>query len=222
MTLFKLKSLEGKGMDHVLDMIISERIHLSTKDMMNDPYEGVWNYLDEKEWGSAKKSLAKRLDAAEEFRKIINAQRFTCFVESITNPLMWAHYANGFRGVALEYACAAFHKCDIKKIKYCEPPKISKSQMEKVIAGKSKPQDMDILMRKFPEWDYEDEWRLHGTGDAQYVEKVKPQAIIFGVPRGDFDPKLVALREVAKKRHIKIGQLLRDDNCKKKYHVMYD
>ena len=42
MKLYKFKSLEGDGLLHSLDMIVNERIYLSTCDSKNDPYEGSW------------------------------------------------------------------------------------------------------------------------------------------------------------------------------------
>lgn len=223
MTLFKLKSLECDGLFHVLDMIVSERIYLSTRDLMNDPEEGMFTYPEENcEWPeSANKDWDndwERLKSAEKLRNIVDSQRFTCFVESINNPLMWAHYAGGFRGVALEYTFDAFTKYDIRKIEYNGLSAISKSQMEEVIAGKSKPQDVGILKRKSPHWCYENEWRLYGTGDAQYVDNVKPQAVIFGTKEsGD---RTTVLREITYKFGVKVKYLTPElKGSEWEYHV---
>ena len=95
MRLFKLKSFEGNGLLYILDMIISNRIYLSTCDSMNDIGEGNWEYANSKD--------SEYIEKASKLREIVDAQRFTCFLDSIKNPLMWAHYTGGFSGVALEY-----------------------------------------------------------------------------------------------------------------------
>ena len=109
MKLYKLKSFEGDGLLHVLDMIIHNRLYLSTCDFMNDVDEGSWNISGQKNKES--------IDLAGLVRPIVDQQRFTCFLEFINNPLMWAHYAGSFSGVALEYELPT-DTLDLRKIDY--------------------------------------------------------------------------------------------------------
>ena len=196
MKLFKLKSFDGNGLFHVLDMIVNERLYLSRCDSMNDINEGNWEYTNSKD--------NEYIEKAKKLREIIDAQRFTCFLASINNPLMWAHYAGGFSGVALEYNFDP-EQYDIRKIDYDGIPSISKDQMKKVIAGELLPQDIGILKQKSGCWGYEDEWRLYGKGDAQYIENIRPQAVILGVKKSKY---ISLLREITRRWGIKVGYLL--------------
>jgi hypothetical protein len=191
MKLYKLKSLEGKGLFHVLDMITRERVHLSTCDHMNDVNEGSWDFT-----GSPNKIY---IDMAQKLRKIVDATRFTCFLKKINNPLMWAHYAGGFSGVALEYEIDP-SIYDLRKIEYEGVPKISSAEIDSVIKGHKKPQDIGILKQKAPCWIYENEWRLYGENEGPYIEGLKPITVIFGVRGNEHDD---VLREIVKKFDVK-------------------
>ena len=196
MRLFKLKSFEGNGLFYIIDMIIRERICLSTCDSMNDIGEGNWEYTNNKD--------TEYIEKAKKLREIVDAQRFTCFLDSINNPLMWAHYAGGFSGVALEYDFDS-EQYDIRKIIYEGIPRVSMVQMEGVIAGKLSPQDIGILKQKSKCWRYEGEWRLYGKGKVQYIENIRPKAVIFGVKDSKYSS---LLREITRKWNISIGYLL--------------
>jgi len=208
MKLFKLKSFSEKGLLYILDMIVNERIYLSTCDFMNDINEGDWDYTDPKD--------NKYIETAKKLRGIVDSQRFTSFLQSISHPLMWAHYAGGFSGVALEYDFDP-SKQDIREIKYDGPPFISKEQMERVISGSLLPQDIGILKSKPPCWIYEGELRLYGKGQGKYIENIRPASIIFGVkPSNDS----FVTREIARKFNIKVGYL--NSVTELNYEIIYD
>ena len=140
MQVFKLKSLEYDGLFYALDMIINERVYLSTRDKMNDIDEGHFEPYKENE-------LAYRTDILKRVREVIDCQRFTCFIRNVDNPLMWAHYANGFSGIAFEYNLD-IEKYDLREISYDGKPKVSLPDLEKLAKRKIKPQDINILKNK--------------------------------------------------------------------------
>ena len=195
MRLFKLKSFKGNGLFYILDMIISERIYLSTCDSLNDIVEGNWGYANSKD--------NEYIEKARKLREIIDAQRFTCFLDSINNPLMWAHYAGGFSGVALEYDLDS-EQYDIRKIEYEGIPSVSMDQMEGVIAGKLLPQDIGILKQKSKCWGYEGEWRLYGKGKVEHIENIKPKSVILGVKASKYSS---VIREITRRWNISLGYL---------------
>lgn len=205
-----MKSLEGNGFLHVLDMIIHDRIFLSTYHPMNDIDEGGWSY------GSVLNQ--KYLDAAKSARSFVEKQRFTSFVESVDNPLMWAHYAGGFSGVAIEYDLDP-KTLDIRKIEYNGDPKVSVEQLGQIVNGHSLPQDVGILRSKAPCWKYENEWRLYGNSDEQYLFCTKPKTLVFGI-RGE-NTEYDLLREIAKKFEIKMGYLNPANSEDAVYKVIY-
>ena len=195
MKLYKMKSFQEDGLLHALDMIISKRIYLSTCDYVNDIDEGSWNYTDHKD--------NSFLEIANSVRAIVDAQRFTCFLKSINNPLMWAHYAGGFSGIAIKYNFDQ-RELDVRKMKYDGVPGLSIEQMKSISTGECSPQDAGILRSKAKCWYYEDEWRLYGKGEDEYIEGIKPDAIIFG---GRQNKYVSVVREVARKFDVRVGYL---------------
>ena len=176
MELYKFKSLSGEGLFYALDMIINERIYLSTRDNMNDINEGQWNNQFRITGPQNKGNLA----TIEKFKELIDSQRFTCFVKNIENQLMWAHYADGFSGIALQFDLDD-REFDLREVDYIGIPDISIEEAEKVISGNVKPQDIGVLKRKDECWHYEKEWRLFS--EETYLNKVKPTQIILGAKK---------------------------------------
>lgn len=191
MNLYKLRSLDGTGLHYLLDMIVKERLYLSTCTKMNDVDEGNWEYMENKD--------KTYIENAEKLRHIVNRTRFTSFLSKINNPLMWAHYAGGFSGVALEYDIDET-KLDLREIDYHGTPFITSKGMEDVVQGKLRPQDIGLLKQKAKCWDYETEWRLFGEENQEYIENIKPIRIIFGVRPNDH---IEVLRDISKKYGLK-------------------
>jgi len=195
MKLYKLKSFEGNNLLYILDMIIRERLHLSTCKYMNDVDEGSWESIENRD--------DDYIEKGEKLRIIIDKTKFTCFLQEINNPLMWAHYAGGFSGIALEYEIDP-SKYDLRKIDYHGTPFIIKEDMKKVIDGKLYPQDLGILKQKAKCWNYETEWRLYGDTNQKYVENIKPVSVIFGVRHSNY---IEIIRDIAKKYNLKRGHI---------------
>ncbi len=196
MQVFKLRSMQGDGFYFALDMMTNERIFLSTCQYMNDINEGIWEF-------TSRMDRAHR-DVAKQFREFIDARRFTCFLGAVNNPLMWAHYAGGFSGIALEYEIDKTDY-DIRHIDYIGVPKISKSQAEDVLSGKCLPQDIGLLKQKESYWAYENEWRLYGNNSEEYIKDIKPKAIIFGARGTKHDE---VLKKIARKLKIRVGYMV--------------
>lgn len=83
----------------------------------------------------------------------------TCFTTDPLNPLMWAHYANGHRGVCIEYKREGVLDSEaFKKVKYDRDQKIivnSVGFIENVEFFFD-----EVVYHKLKEWIYEKEWRL--------------------------------------------------------------
>lgn len=193
MKLYKLRSLENDGLFFALDMIINARIYLSTCEEMNDIGEGSFDL-------ESPSDFAGNQSLIETAREIIDQQRFTCFVSRINNPLMWAHYACGFRGIAFEYELDA-KRYDIRDISYNGKPTVSITSLNDICEKKIPPQDVNILRSKDSCWEYEDEYRLYNTD--KYVNE-KPCSIILGARGSKFDS---IIRDIASKYSIRLGYL---------------
>lgn len=207
MKLYKLRTLDGEGLFYTLDMMTNERVHLSTCDYMNDINEGIWDYTSG--WDKDHRTVAKR------FRELLDAQRFTCFLEDIDHPLMWAHYAGGHSGIAFEYEIDESEH-DIRKIDYIGIPQVTKSQVKDVLSDVRRPQDIGVLKQKESYWEYEGEWRLYGNNGYKYINNIKPKAIIFGA-RAKYAE---VLRKIAKRLDIRVGYMVPESSAK--FAVEYD
>jgi len=128
---------------------------------------------------------------------------------------MWAHYAGGFSGVALEYEIDP-SECDIRKIDYLGTPVISDEQINDVNSKKLLPQDIGILKRKAACWEYEGEWRLYGDEGQEFLNNVKPMAVIFGAKHSRYIDIII---EVAKQNDIPRAGMYQSSGMK--YEVEY-
>ena len=196
MQLYRLKSLDGDGLLYVLDMIVNERIYLSTCDQMNDVDEGIWTF--------STPNSRDRNRVGTELRALVCRQRFTCFLSDVINPLMWAHYAGGFSGVAVEFDIDDSLQ-DIRPIDYIGLPSITIKDAESILDKSAKPQDKGLLKQKNSCWCYEGESRLYGEVDQIYVTNVKPISIIFGARKSKCND---VLKKIALDRKIKVGYMV--------------
>ena len=192
MKLYKFKSLQDDGLKYALDMIVNERIFLSTCDKMNDPNEGSWR-------AELPGYLLANISKVDLLKRIIESKRFTCFTDSYTNELLWAHYANGFNGVCFEYRLSE-SLFDIRKISYTSNPTLTDDIIQKIIDKEIQPQDAGLLKTKSDCWKYESEFRLYQSseGSEKYIN-AKPTKIIFGVRNFKWDEILLS---IAKKYEI--------------------
>lgn len=135
----------------------------------------------------------KREEIIEISRKIIKeineenikTRGVTCFSEVNDDLLMWAHYADSFKGFCLEFDTenSFFEKC--YKVKYSlERPKIGIDSI-----GKDK-KYIEALCTKSGIWSYEKEWRaIHQNANQLYGYGAKCLKSIYFGPKMDFTAK---------------------------------
>jgi len=189
--LYKFRSLAGEGFVHALDMVVNERIFLSTCDVMNDPSEGSWipnESLDEI-------LESKYLDLAAQVKKVVDSIRFTSFTDSYKNELLWSHYAGGFTGVCFEYELDE-KIFDIQKILYSDRIKLTLEKLEDIHSRKVLPQELGILRTKTKCWEYESEYRLYGNIDDnnKYIN-ARPTKVIMGTRKFDYNRVFASIVE---------------------------
>ena len=89
MKVYKYRSL--RNFDFVADILCNLRFHAASFFELNDPMEGLFTYP-----ADTKKEY---IDAIVQGKKKL---RICSFSKDPKNPLLWAHYANGFKGVCIE------------------------------------------------------------------------------------------------------------------------
>ncbi|WP_186203889.1 DUF2971 domain-containing protein [Burkholderia gladioli] len=78
-----------------------EKIHASHFSSLNDPWDAPNNFLDPSVIERLSNSPAKKL--ADDFFYDINNFGIYCLSTEKSSQLMWAHYANNWKGLCIEY-----------------------------------------------------------------------------------------------------------------------
>ena len=132
-----------------LDVISDQRLKISLLNDLNDPFE--LNAVDLPDYESRKK--------ASDFKKhMANQYGILCFSKGWRNPLLWSHYANRHKGVAIEIEVQdnIAHPIKYRKNRY-----VLDSKKQKSIGTKFNKKDIEgIWFTKYRQWKYEEEIRV--------------------------------------------------------------
>jgi hypothetical protein len=135
------------NMERVLDIVFNQRLHCARWDKLNDPMEACYEVFSECE------SDGHIMDA-----KIINALnnwRIAALGASNKNFLLWSHYADGHRGIAIEIDIPIDNRPFLEQVQY-DWATTSFSHMDQIENSSM----MHLLWYKKEEWTYEDEYRI--------------------------------------------------------------
>ena len=89
MILYKYRSLSN--IKFVLDILVNQRLHCARHDKLNDPLEGVFWYMLQREKGVRRIGYDKN-----------NHKRVCSLSKSLNDIRLWSYYAEGHQGVAIE------------------------------------------------------------------------------------------------------------------------
>ena len=82
-------------------------------------------------------------------------------------PLMWSHYGDQHHGLCIGYTIP--DDASIYRVRYDAEPLVRASLVEAMLNGSAVARDQvdeTVLLRKAPDWNYENEWRLIGDRGA--------------------------------------------------------
>lgn len=142
-----------------LEAINKQRLKVSRFSDFNDPFELTAMVLDDKFERSVNTANKKRLD---------DIVRLLCCSASWESPLLWGHYGDKHKGVALELevpdnvAEAISYRKTRERMNFGEL--FSKQDDE------SKRRFFKLCNTKYIEWGYEDEYRIHFTEDEFFSD----------------------------------------------------
>lgn len=137
---------------YIFDILINKRLYCTNWKMLNDPMEGhfvySYNSTDEK-------------DTYKDVERVINEKhnlKICSLSRTINSHLLWAHYAGGFDGVAIEIKLPN-DRSFIKNVNY------RRDYTNLVMSQVSDPfqSATEILSSKYIEWEYEKEIRIIHT-----------------------------------------------------------
>jgi hypothetical protein len=134
-------------------------MYAATFDTMNDPMEGFYTSDED-----IPKTSIEALEQHQTSLKFCSLSKYS------NNPLMWAHYGNGCRGVAIG---VEFKKSeDMREVIYGSHSHLIASKPTTIERAK------DVLSFKADFWQYEDEIRVF-AGKGNFIP-VTVKELIFG------------------------------------------
>ena len=179
MKTYKFRSPAQLGF--ALDIIKNNRLRCSPWNDLNDPMEGMYIYS----YGRENEVNAKKI--VEGIGNSKNKYRICSLSQTYDCHLLWAHYADGFRGIAIEIELPN-NSPSIRPVKYrgvFAGVNINSVTNEDE-AAKS------ILFSKNAEWEYEKEVRVLSEGE--WYELPKPvQRVIVGSRMSDVNREMIEL-----------------------------
>lgn len=168
MKLYKFRSLVSKDdLDRTKKILETGRFHCSVFSELNDPTEGSFTIFPNK--NGLTNEVINAIYGIKKIHKICSFSGVWAFKK----PIMWGHYANGFRGIAIEI-------------------EIDKSKMHKIVYGDEIMHVKDgentdkiakqILTTKLKSWRHEFEYRFLAKSTERKHEIGKITAVYFGYP----------------------------------------
>ncbi len=150
-----------RGADQIpfaLDIILKARLFCADWQRMNDPMEGRFTYTYNT-WDTHGFGPKGNLDHYDDLAEEIVDEKKKCRVCSLSltaeSRLLWAHYASGFTGLALELELPDDSPV-IRKVNY--PDRCADVNLD---AYESPLEEVKrILTTKLKEWEYEEEIRI--------------------------------------------------------------
>jgi hypothetical protein len=155
--------------DNALDDIKEQFLKVATYKDLNDPFELSCADLSNKDFRRALNG----------FKQEFSNRGLLCFSRTWENPVLWSHYADKHKGIALGF--------DIP-IELATPVLYSPSRLTIDHTQLTESVVQQMLHTKFSHWAYEDEIRVHVTA----LDKVKRRGDLYFY---EFDENLT-LREV--------------------------
>lgn len=176
MKLYKYKSLQNLW--HVLDIVVNRRLFCAHWSELNDPLEGRYEiYLGESSSRLAEK-MVTRIEGAKDRYRVASLSADS------TNFLLWSHYADGHKGVAIEVEIPDGHP-DLIEVNYTPFSSVFTS------SGDTKEDMRHLFNGKGEEWAYENEYRV--VVESQFFLLPSPVTRILLGPRVSPDQEDILL-----------------------------
>lgn len=232
MIVWKFKSFVGDGLMHILQMLSRSQIYMATPSQLNDINEGRWIHVNEghtgdldAEWGQP--PSVDFLQQVGEVNNKILEYRITSFCSkaTVTDPLMWGHYAGGSNGVAIAYDLSNVDPNRIHEVQYEGVPVICRSEFA---SSRDKVEfliNKGVLRSKEPCWKTEGEVRIlkapgeiiNGCGDECFMS-LDPKAIVIGCKEPS--PHWNIFSSISHQFEIPFGFLCANSRSNHGFHVL--
>jgi hypothetical protein len=163
--LYKYRTLDN--FKNFVDIILKNRLYAAKYKDLNDPMEGQYYYRT----GELNRDIRNKL--LEEKGEL----RLCSLSQVKNNQLMWSHYTNGHRGVAVGLKITD-KNCTIRPIQYNGLASIRNQDFNDQTA-------IEILSHKLEVWNYEEEVRVF-VRDRHFVD-IEIVEVITGLSMSNAD-----------------------------------
>ncbi len=172
MILYKYRSLAN--FKNFVDIVLNSRLYAAPYFDMNDPMEGHYVHSA----GTLSGELVRSIKGEKERLRICSLS------ETRDNPLMWAHYADGHRGVCIGVAVDEA-EYDVRSVDYVGPSYVQNAHHNGSLETAKR-----ILCHKYDVWHYEREHRAFVTGGAKFAS-IEVKEVWLGSRMGTQDKGFV-------------------------------
>ncbi|MCG2689350.1 DUF2971 domain-containing protein [Candidatus Parcubacteria bacterium] len=133
---------------HAIDDLENKWINISLIEELNDPFE-LLPYLRYKE-------VEKRKLYHNIRREVSKNYGLLCFSRTWNEPLLWGHYADKHKGIAIGFEVL---EDEVFEVKYSPEPKRTKFELTENQKENEK-LFLDLAKTKYEKWSYEEEHRI--------------------------------------------------------------
>jgi len=158
MKTYKFRSVDNLHL--VVDILFNKRLYCCRADQLNDIREGDLRV------GNDRGRELQVIEYGNAVSKQLKELRVCALTKSFDNHLLWAHYANGYSGVAIE---VEIDDADVTVVTYADDFIYLAQLMESLSPEAAARQ---ALARKYKDWSYEGEVRLITT--SEYYKLTRP------------------------------------------------
>ncbi len=175
--------------DHAVDDLEKKRIKVALINELNDPFELRPNlrkeFIERKSYNLVRGNIAKKYG-------------LLCFADDWREPLLWGHYADKHRGVAIGFRILRNEEFEVS---YTQPKEMRPMLELTGDLAVNERLFLDLARKKYKNWSYESEYRVvvdladcvHGTGRDKgkyfidFADRLSVEEIVLGdgVPRAD-------------------------------------
>ncbi len=143
---------------YALMALKDQRVKVALYQDLNDPFELFSASVPDRDTRGALEYLKKDFNG-----------RFglLCFSKTWRNPVMWSHYADKHRGIALEFEVPDIFLIEMK---YKATRHLMNLRDEMKISGRGQALVKKLTETKFRHWSYEQEMRMHVGHDETILE----------------------------------------------------
>lgn len=186
--------------EHAICDLKNERIKVSTFSNLNDIFE-LRPYR--------RYELSERQLYDKVYRENCHKWGLLCFSKSYQEPLLWAHYADRHKGIALGFEIL---KDEIIKVKYTSDEIRTQIDLTNDPIENEK-RNLSLFKEKHKDWEYENEYRVlvkleecdseNGLYFIKFGERLKIKEIVLGC-RFDHKKEQENIFNLAKKLRAKV------------------